>query len=112
MVDNGSDDGTVEKLRSDFSGVVVEHSAEPLSFARAVNRGIARARFSHVRLLNNDMLVEPGFWMRFALRRSNRAPDLFAASAQIFFPEGQRREETGKTVMPAVHGIDRTAAAL
>ncbi len=50
------------------------------------------------------MLAEPGFLD--ALRAAfDRVPDLFAASAQIFFPEGQRREETGKTVMPTRHGI-------
>ena len=45
------------------------------------------------------MLVEPEFFA--ALRAAFRAvPDLFSATAQIFFPEGARREETGKAVMP------------
>jgi glycosyltransferase involved in cell wall biosynthesis len=49
-------------------------------------------------LLNNDMLVEPGFFS--ALSTAFRAvPDLFCATAQILFPEGVRREETGKAVM-------------
>lgn len=97
VVDNGSDDGTAAFL-STFPGVIVEPSAEPLSFARAVNRGIARARYSHVCLLNNDMVVEPGFLS--ALRDAfYRVADLFCATAQIFMPELQRREETGKAVM-------------
>ncbi len=37
--------------------VVTEISAERLSFAAAVNRGIERARFSHICLLNNDMVL-------------------------------------------------------
>src|SRR5205807_1691249 len=32
--------------------------------------------------------------------------ELFSSTAQIFFSEGQRREETGKTVMPALPGIE------
>jgi len=97
VVDNGSDDGTGDFLRERYLGVVVEQSPQPLSFADAVNRGLERARFSHVCLLNNDMLVEPGFLA--SLRRAfDEVPGLFSASAQIFFPEGQRREETGKTV--------------
>jgi len=97
VVDNGSDDGTAEFLRRSYPRVVVEQSSQPLSFADAVNRGLRRARFSHVCLLNNDMLVEPGFLAN--LRKAfDEVPGLFAASAQIFFPEGQRREETGKTV--------------
>jgi GT2 family glycosyltransferase/glycosyltransferase involved in cell wall biosynthesis len=82
-----------------------EVSSEPLSFARAVNRGIARARYSHVCLLNNDMRIEPGFFA--ALRMAfDRVPDLFCSSAQIRFPAGVRREETGKTVMAQRQPLD------
>ena len=103
VVDNGSDDGTAEWLAEAYPSIAVEVSAGPLSFARAINRGIARARYSHVCLLNNDMLIEPGFFR--ALRRPfDQVPDLFCASAQILFPPGVRREETGKTVFdPAAH---------
>ena len=104
VVDNGSDDGTDAMLRAEFPSVAIEHSAKPLSFARAVNRGILRAHFSHVCLLNNDMLADPGFLA--ALRGAfDQVPGLFAASAQIFFPAGRRREETGKTVMPPRRGL-------
>lgn len=96
-VDNGSTDGALPWLAAAHPQVVVEHSAAPLSFAAAVNRGIARARFRHVLLLNNDMEPEPGFLA--PLRAAfDQAPDLFCATAQIFFPPGKRREETGKAV--------------
>lgn len=94
IVDNGSSDGSA----ASFPQAVFEVSAEPLSFARAVNRGIRRARYSHVCLLNNDMIVEPGFF-RALLDAFDRVPDLFCATAHIFFPPGVRREETGKAVM-------------
>jgi GT2 family glycosyltransferase len=97
VVDNGSHDGTAAWLAAEWPCVQVELSAEPLSFARAVNRGIARARFSHVCLLNNDMILEPGFF-RALTDAFARVPRLFCATAQIFFPEGVRREETGKAV--------------
>ncbi|HXP85797.1 MAG TPA: glycosyltransferase [Bryobacteraceae bacterium] len=96
VVDNGSDDGTAEYLAREFPLVLVEHSDVPLSFAAAVNRGARRARYTHLCLLNNDMLIEPGFLE--ALRSAfELVPDLFASTAQIFFPPGKRREETGKT---------------
>jgi len=97
VVDNGSDDGTGEWLRSSWTQVRVEISPRPLSFARAVNRGIGCARFSHVCLLNNDMLLEPDFFASL-VRAFEQVPDLFSATAQIFFPQGARREETGKAV--------------
>lgn len=97
VVDNGSGDNTLQWLAAAHPQAVVEHSAHPLSFAAAVNRGIARARFRHVLLLNNDMEPEPGFLA--PLRAAfDEVPDLFCATAQIFFPPDRRREETGKAV--------------
>ena len=98
IVDNGSTDRTAEWLRSTWPEVRVIVSEEPLSFACAVNRGIVEARFSHVCLLNNDMRIERGFYV--ALQAAfARVPGLFCATAQIRFPPGVRREETGKAVM-------------
>ncbi len=104
VVDNGSSDDTAGFLHEKYPSVVVEHAPDALSFARAVNRGIRRARYSHVCVLNNDMQAEPGFLA--ALRRAfDQVPNLFSSTAQIFFPDGQRREETGKTVMPPVRAL-------
>jgi GT2 family glycosyltransferase len=105
VVDNGSDDGTAQWLRAQWPGIAVEVSPEPLGFARAVNRGIARARYARVCLLNNDMRLEPGF---FAALDSAFAqvPDLFSATAQIRFPPGVRREETGKAVLRQESPLD------
>ncbi|HEX4621278.1 MAG TPA: glycosyltransferase, partial [Myxococcaceae bacterium] len=97
VVDNGSTDDTAAWLAAAHPQIEVVHSPVPLSFARAVNLGIARSRFSHICLLNNDMLLEPDFFT--SLRRAfDQVPDLFSATAQIRFPAGVRREETGKTV--------------
>lgn len=105
VVDNGSTDDSQEFLHAKYPQVRCLHSAEPLSFARAVNRGIDEARYSFTCLLNNDMVIEPGFFP--ALHRAFEAiPNLFSATAQIFFPQGARREETGKAVMAQQDIID------
>lgn len=105
VVDNGSDDASALWLHEKYPEIVVELWPEALSFARAVNRGILLSRFSHICLLNNDMLIEPGFFR--ALRNAFEAvPDLFCATAQILFPEGVRREETGKAVMAQANPAD------
>ncbi len=98
VVDNGSQDGTVEWLRANWPRVEVVVSEAPLSFAEAVNRGIGHARRSKICLLNNDMLLDAGFFTALA-HAFETVPDLFSATAQIRFPEGVRREETGKAVM-------------
>ena len=61
VVDNGSSDETADSLRNEHPKVRSHVNAEPLSFARAVNRGIAMASYSHVLLLNNDMRPHDGF---------------------------------------------------
>jgi GT2 family glycosyltransferase len=105
VADNGSSDGTAEWLKQTWPAVRTVVSAAPLSFARAVNSGILVARFRYVCLLNNDMLVEPAFFGAL-LEAFRRVPDLFCATAQIHFPAGVRREETGKAVMAQDHPED------
>lgn len=107
VVDNGSTDGTQAWLRTRHPDVAVESSAAPLSFAAAVNRGIRRARYSHVCLLNNDMRLRAGFFAPLAAA-FEKVPELFAATAQILFPEGERRQETGKAVKPVRTGYTGT----
>jgi GT2 family glycosyltransferase len=98
VVDNGSSDGTAEFLRRSHPRVRFDEHREALSFARAANCGASLARCWRLCLLNNDMEVSPGFFA--ALDRSfAEDPALFCASAQIFFPPGARREETGKTAL-------------
>lgn len=105
VVDNGSDDGTAAWLSASFPQVQVAVSPKPLSFARAANRGLDAARYARICLLNNDMLIDPGFFA--ALDRAfDCVPNLFCATAQIRFPPGVRREETGKAVMAQSHPDD------
>lgn len=106
VVDNGSTDGTAAELARHWPAIAVEISAPALAFAAAVNRGINLARYSHVCLLNNDMVTEPGFFAAL-LGAFDRVPHLFCATAQIFFPAGERRQETGLAVKPP-RGADST----
>jgi GT2 family glycosyltransferase/glycosyltransferase involved in cell wall biosynthesis len=106
VVDNGSTDDTAGFLARAYPNAVIEQSPQPLAFSESVNRGIRRARFSRVCVLNNDMVTEPGF-LAALLRPFETVPDLFAASAQILLPEGRRREETGKTVMNPAPGVNQ-----
>lgn len=112
VVDNGSDDGTVDWLAANYKQVRAIVSKDPMSFSKAVNTGIAEARFSHVCLLNNDMVIEPEFLSELK-RAFDEVPSLFSATAQIFFPKGARREETGKAMMaPREHFSDFTVTCV
>jgi len=105
IVDNGSKDDTHAWLEREYPNVRVFVHASPLSFAKAVNEGIREARYRRVLLLNNDMIVEPHF-IESLEAAFEQIPGLFCATAQIFFPPGIRREETGKAVWRRENALD------
>ncbi len=59
VVDNASEDGTVERLREEFQQVCWVPLPVNVGFGRANNCGIARARGRYILLLNPDTLVHP-----------------------------------------------------
>lgn len=60
VVDNGSSDGSVERLRKEFPEVRLLSNGRNLGFAKAVNSGIDLSRGRHILLLNNDTTVPHG----------------------------------------------------
>ncbi|MEY3643864.1 MAG: hypothetical protein RLZZ207_558, partial [Bacteroidota bacterium] len=64
LVDNGSVDGSGEKLKSEFPEIELLTSPDNIGFTGGNNLGIQWAldhSFDQVLLLNNDTLVEPDF---------------------------------------------------
>jgi len=59
VVDNGSTDGSVEMVRTQFPGVHLIDNQDNLGFARANNQGIIESKGRYVLLLNSDTCVAP-----------------------------------------------------
>ncbi|MEZ3172366.1 glycosyltransferase family 2 protein [Halorubrum sp. RMP-47] len=60
VVDNGSTDNSVKKLRNSFPGIEILKNNKNLGFAGGMNRGISEAKNNnsdYVLLLNNDVVV-------------------------------------------------------
>ncbi|MEE8587507.1 MAG: glycosyltransferase [Acidobacteriota bacterium] len=95
VVDNGSQDDSIAWLQENFPEFRLLALERNLGFAEGNNQGVQAASQDIAVLLNNDMIVEEDFLP--PLLEAFRDPDLFAASAQIFFPPGKRRQETGNT---------------
>lgn len=67
VVDNGSQDGTVDyvrRLEERFDHVRLVENGRNLGFGAAVNRGLEAARGDTLVLLNNDTIVPPGWLWR------------------------------------------------
>jgi GT2 family glycosyltransferase/glycosyltransferase involved in cell wall biosynthesis len=95
VVDNASTDGSVEYLAKYFPEVRVIPLSRNFGFAEGNNAGVRAARNDVVILLNNDMVVDPGF---IGPLIEGFGPETFAVSSQIYLQDPSRkREETGKT---------------
>ncbi len=96
VIDNASEDGTVEYLAREHPTIRVAEMGSNLGFGRACNAGLGLARHDVVVLLNNDMRVEPDFLQ--PLLDGFQDPRVFAVTSQIYFEDtGRVREETGLT---------------
>lgn len=103
LVDNGSTDGTQDHVRVHYPQVRLIELDRNYRFCRANNIGVRCARNEVVVLLNNDVIVEPGFLA--PLLDGFKQPDVFAVTSQIFnYDQSKSREETGKTFGTLVFG--------
>ena len=60
IVDNGSLDGSVEMVRSNWPSVQIIEMGANLGYAKANNRGIKSTNSELLLLLNSDTVVAPG----------------------------------------------------
>jgi GT2 family glycosyltransferase len=68
VVDNGSQDGSVQWLAAEHPGVRVLSLPDNTGFAHAANRGLAAAGGALVALVNPDVELAPDWLMRLAAR--------------------------------------------
>lgn len=85
--DNGSTDGSVEKIRQQFPGVRLLENGANLGFARGNNVGIRQAHGEYVLILNPDTIIHDGSfdrWIEFA----ERHPEAGAFGCRVLNPDG------------------------
>lgn len=82
LADNGSDDDSVEWMRSNFPDVRLITFERNYGFAEGYNRAIAAIDHPYVTLLNSDVEVTPGWWQPIlAFMKGN--PDVGAVQPKI-----------------------------
>jgi GT2 family glycosyltransferase len=86
LVDNGSNDGSVEFVCSKFPKVRIVALTENIGFAAGVNRGIEAAHGDYIVLLNNDTEVEQHWLESLALAmRANSDVWIFASKLLNYY---------------------------
>jgi GT2 family glycosyltransferase/lipopolysaccharide/colanic/teichoic acid biosynthesis glycosyltransferase len=87
VVDNASDDGSIEMVRRRFPKVQLIASKSNLGFAKANNLGLKRARGKYFLLINPDTLVQEDT-LRVMLKFFEDSPDVGLAGCKILNPDG------------------------
>ncbi|WP_199624230.1 glycosyltransferase family 2 protein [Paenibacillus alkalitolerans] len=87
LVDNGSSDGSVNAVRSQFPSVNIIVNTENVGFSKANNQGIQRATGRYVLLLNSDTVVEPST-LSAMIDFMDRNPDVGTSGCKLVLPDG------------------------
>lgn len=92
VVDNGSTDDSVKRIRERFPGIEIIEAGENLGFAAGCNVGIRRAferNAQFVWLLNNDTKVDRGA-LRALVDKADSDPKIGAVGSVIYFMDEPR----------------------
>jgi len=86
LVDNGSQDGSVDAIKAEFPKVKVVQNNNNVGFAAANNQAFAVSRGRYVLLLNNDTVVLPNALSR-SVRYLDQNPEAGVLGCRIEFPD-------------------------
>ncbi len=96
VVDNGSEDGSLQMIAARFAWVEVVDTGQNLGFAEGTNRGILAAHADWIATLNNDTVADPR-WIE-VLRSTAQAGDDRLGMIQsrlVFMQHPDRTNSTG-----------------
>jgi N-acetylglucosaminyl-diphospho-decaprenol L-rhamnosyltransferase len=106
VVDDGSTDGTPERLRLDWREVSVVSLDRNQGFSKACNRGVSEGSGELVVLLNNDVECPPDFLERLT-RPLEEDPGVGSAAALLLAPGGERIDSLGLSADVTLAGFPR-----
>lgn len=87
LIDNDSDDDSVQFVRENFPNINIIANDENLGFAEANNRGIDQTSSDYVLLLNNDTEVTPG-WLTALVDFAESEDDFKIVSPKLVYENG------------------------
>jgi len=102
VVDNASDDSTIEMVKSDFPAVRLIANRQNLGFAKANNLALRQASGDYVLLLNPDTELQPDI-LKKSIDFFQSRPAAGALGAKMSYPNGQPQPSVRR--LPAVWPI-------
>jgi hypothetical protein len=107
IVDNGSNDGSVDFIKKNYSEVTLIAFHENRGFAVANNYALRNVQTKYVALLNNDTVVHP-LWLKHLVDALDSHPEAgFAASKMLSYNNRAVIDRAGDSYSKAGTGILR-----
>jgi hypothetical protein len=103
VVDNHSENGSVELIKSEFTNVVLLGNVENLGFTKANNQAIKIARGNYILLLNNDTVVTNTYCFDRMIELMEKNPQVGILGCKLLYPDGTL-QSCGES-FPSVWGI-------
>jgi len=95
VVDNGSTDGSLEMIKTEFPSVNVIKNLSNFGYGFANNQAMKIASGKYFILLNSDTIISPGAFQRLALELDEH-PDIGMAGPQLTNQDGTIQPSFGK----------------
>lgn len=99
VLDNGSDDDSVERIQSRFENVHLILQPQNEGFARGCNLAIAQTKSPNVLILNTDVFLDRDFLLH-GLQALHQAPDIGSVAAKIYKADTNLVENVGQFLRP------------
>ncbi|MEE8565554.1 MAG: glycosyltransferase family 2 protein [Candidatus Thermoplasmatota archaeon] len=103
VVDNHSEDGSVELIKNKFVDVKLIENNKNLGFAKANNQAIKIARGDYILLLNNDTVVTNTYFFDRMIEYMKKNPQVGILGCKLLHPDGTLQSCGGS--FPSVWGI-------
>ena len=108
VVDNGSEDDSVEMVQRDFPAFLLLPQQDNLGFAEGCNRGIDASRGEWIALLNNDAVAEPAWAAELVAAAEHAAPTCgMLQSLMLYEKFPDKVNSTGIELTRSGRGHDR-----
>jgi GT2 family glycosyltransferase len=103
VVDNHSEDNSVELIKNEFPNVELLENNQNLGFTRANNQAIKIARGNYILLLNNDTVVINTYCFDRMIELMEKKPQVGILGCKLLYPDGTL-QSCGDS-FPSVWGI-------
>ena len=88
VVDNNSEDSSVELIKNKFVDVKLIENNKNLGFAKANNQAIKITRGNYILLLNNDTVVTNTYFFDRMIEYMKRKPQVGILGCKLLYPDG------------------------